>query len=137
MSRTNFNAKGEYQGFLPSYQVGHNDMEHSPAVEEALRYIGENFSKVCTLGEVAEHVGLSPNYLSAQFKQETKLGFVEYLTNLRLTYVQSLMQYERWDTLKSLVLGSGFSDYQHFCKVFKRKTGLSPAAYRQSLQHTP
>lgn len=127
----------EYQGFLPSYQVEHNDMEHSPAVEEALRYIRANFSKVCTLGEVAEHVGLSPNYLSAQFKQETKLGFVEYLTNLRLTHVQSLMQYERWDTLKSLALRSGFSDYQHFCKVFKRKTGLSPAAYRQSLQHTP
>lgn len=127
----------EYQIFLPSHQARHNDSENSPAIEEALRYIRANYSKVCTLGEVAEQVGLSPNYLSAQFKHELGVGFVEYLTNLRLTHVQSLMRNERWDTLKSLAMRSGFSDYQHFCKVFKRKTGLSPAAYRQSLQQEP
>ena len=45
-----------------------------------------------SLGDVAEHVGLSPNYFSYVFKQKTGDRFIKYLTNLRLAEAKVLLK---------------------------------------------
>ncbi|MCQ5130510.1 response regulator [Butyricicoccus faecihominis] len=124
-------ALDEYAGLLRQGGGAALPGEVSPAVAEAARYLQQHFAQPVTLSEVAARVSLSPNYLSARFKQEMGAGFVEYLTELRLAQVRELMRKNRWDTVKSIARQAGFIDYQHFCKVFKRKTGQSPNAYRK------
>ena len=34
--------------------------------------------------------------------------------------------------LNKIAEQAGFSDYRHFCKVFKNNTGQSPKAYREN-----
>ena len=101
------------------------------SIQKAADYVKGHFRERCSLGDAADHVGLTPAYLSARFKQEMRIGFVEYLTEVRINQVQLLMKQNRRDTIKSISDQAGFTDYRHFCKVFKKKVGCSPAVFRK------
>jgi len=108
--------------------------EHiSPVVKQAGDYVKSNYHTGCSLGEAANQVGLTPAYLSARFKQEMGIGFVEYLTDVRINHVKWLLKREKYDTIKNISQRAGFTDYQHFCKVFKKRVGCSPAAFRKNI----
>ena len=34
--------------------------------------------------------------------------------------------------IKAIAADAGFLDYQHFCRTFKKRMGVSPAEYRRS-----
>ena len=77
----------------------------------------------------AEQMGYSPNYLSDLLKKETGKNTQEHI------------QFYLIEKAKTMLLGSeepvyriaytlGFEYSQHFSKLFKNKTGMSPAEYR-------
>ena len=102
------------------------------AVREAARYIRTHYQEPIGLGHAARAVGLAPTYLSARFKKEMGVGFAEYLLDTRLAHVKRGLQ-DSSVTVKALSEQAGFADYQHFCKTFKKKVGVSPRAYRSAL----
>lgn len=101
-----------------------------------VRYLREHFTESIGLGDAARAASLSIPYLSALFKREIGVGFNEYLTGLRLTRVKSQLAVSH-ATIKQIAQEAGFQDYQHFCKVFRKREGLSPAEYRKSRQLEP
>lgn len=101
-----------------------------PAVREAVRYIRSHYQASIGLGHAARAAGLAPTYLSALFKKEMGVGFSEYLLHTRLEHVKSGLR-SSTATVKELSEQAGFPDYQHFCKTFKKKEGLSPREYRR------
>lgn len=103
----------------------------SISIKNAAEYIKGHFNEGCSLREVADHIGLTPSYLSARFKQEMGIGFIEYLTEVRINQAQWLLKQNPSDTIKSISDQAGFTDYQHFCKVFKKKVGCSPAVFKK------
>lgn len=121
-----------YLRYLRKLKSVHIPDHLSPAVKQAADYVKTHFYESCTLSDAANDVGLTPTYLSARFKQEMGIGFVDYLTDVRINHVKWLMKREKHDTMKNISERAGFTDYQHFCKVFKRRVGLSPAAFRKN-----
>ncbi len=107
------------------HQVAH------PAVCQALDYIAKHYAENLSLSIVAEQVYLSPAYLSSLFKLNVGSSFLEYLTNFRLEKVKDAML-STTQRLNKIAEQAGFSDYRHFCKVFKNNTGQSPKAYREN-----
>ncbi len=105
----------------------------SPQVAAAVRYLQAHFAEPVTLGDAAAAAGFHPSYLSTVFKQELGIGFSDYLTDLRLSWVRRQLL-ESGGTIKDIAQHAGFLDYRHFCKTFKKKTGLSPAEYRKERQ---
>lgn len=105
----------------------------SPAIARAICYTRAHFAEPIGLGHVAREVGLSIAYLSRAFKQEVGVGFSEYLLGCRLEQVQRQLT-ESLDTIGQIAARAGFQDYQHFCKMFKKKLGVSPAQYRKERQ---
>lgn len=105
----------------------------SLSIKNAANYIKEHFNDGCSLNEVAEHVSLTPTYLSARFKKEMGICFVEYLTEVRIKQAQWLLKQNRHESVRGIAELSGFTDYQHFCKVFKKKVGCSPAVFRKAI----
>lgn len=108
----------------------------SPAVSRAMQYVRRHYTEPIGLGHAAREVGLSLPYLSRAFKRETGMGFNEYLLDCRLREVCGALE-SSLDTIKSIAAHAGFHDYQHFCKVFKKKYGQSPASYRKERQRPP
>ncbi len=81
-----------------------------------------------TLALVAERLGYHPKYISALFKRQKGITYVEYLRELRIKHTVFLME-QGVVSVKNVALLSGFNDPLYFSKVFTAQTGLSPKAY--------
>lgn len=98
--------------------------------EKALEFIREHYEAPISLQDAADAAEVNPAYLSYLFKQEMKIGFSNYVQELRIDYAKKLLS-ETNCKVKDVALRSGFGDYHYFSKIFKKFTGLSPAEYRK------
>lgn len=98
-------------------------------IEEAKEYIEEHYAEDLTLGEVAEHIGISGGYLSTLFMQILGCGFVDYLQEFRIMRSLSYLQQNYLKTYE-IAYKVGFRDEKYFSRVFKKLRGMSPKEYR-------
>ena len=98
-------------------------------VRRALSYIGERYSEPLSLGDVAAHLGISPNYLSALFHQTTNVSFRDHLCQVRVEASKHLLLSTDL-SLVEIAVAVGFPDQSYFCKVFKKTVGLTPGKFR-------
>jgi len=76
-----------------------------------------------------EELGMSPNYLSDLLKKETGINAKDHINS----YVVNKAKNKLLGTTASIseiAYDLGFDYPQHFSKIFKKKTGMSPAKYR-------
>lgn len=92
-------------------------------------YWREDFS----LGEAAEYVGLSVQYVSKLFRREMGTTFVDYLTSVRLRQAVKLM-YDEELKIYEIAERCGYATQHYFSNVFKKNMGTSPAEYRRNLK---
>jgi AraC-like DNA-binding protein/DNA-binding NarL/FixJ family response regulator len=85
--------------------------------------------------QTAVHVGLSRNYLTKIYKKTTYIGFWEYVTGLRMGKAKQLLR-RTDDTLLSIAESVGYGSEYHFCRKFKKYNGVSPGAWRKSIQES-
>lgn len=116
--------------FLDTVYESRN-IKNARLLSDALRYINENYNKKLTLESVAQHVYISPFYLSHMFKEELGFTFLEYLTKLRIEEAKKLLM-EKDMTIIEVASEVGYEDAGYFSKVFKKCTGISPAQYRKN-----
>jgi len=100
------------------------------SVRRALTYIRDHLAEPMTLAQVARVAGFSPDYLSKLLERDQGLAFEKYLQGLRLerarqTLAGSTLSVERVARL------SGFKSRPYFQHIFRRTTGLTPAAFRK------
>ena len=97
-------------------------------VTEAKRYIAENCRSPISLNTVANHLSISSGYLSSVFKRKTNLGFVEYVTKIKIMEAKSLLlsgKYKVYEVSEFV----GYEDTSYFIRTFHKTTGLTPKDY--------
>lgn len=104
--------------------------ERSPLIQRAEHMIEEYYSQGITMEEVARKLGVSPEYLSRQFKKETGISFTEEIRNVKVEKVKTLLLGTN-QNLTQIAAMTGFSDPKYMSKVFKDVVGVLPAEYRQ------
>ena len=111
-----------------------SDKGHADVIEEAKRYIRENFrNEDMSLNSVAAHVNISSNHFSAIFKKETGETFIDYLTAVRIEKAKELLT---CTSLKTSDVGFevGYRDPHYFSSIFKKTVGQPPKEYRRARQ---
>ncbi|GAA0592247.1 response regulator [Virgibacillus siamensis] len=101
-------------------------------MEKVKDYIDEHYKDGITLEEMAEHVGLSPNYFSNVFKKAFGNTFVEYVTEKRMKEAKYLLM-ENDYSLKEICYMLGYHDPNYFSRVFKKHYSMSPKKYQQEI----
>ena len=102
-------------------------------IQRAKEYIENNYRDNVSLSEIAQRLGLHPNYFSTLFRQKTGETFSDYLRSARIAKAIELMNgtnmkvYEIADRV-------GYNDNAQFHRAFKQTTGISPGQYKQ--KHT-
>ena len=94
------------------------------------RYIQEHLEQEVSLSVLAEEFHLNSQYISQLFKNEIGVGFLAYLTNVRMEKAKKL----RISTPLSIAEVAdrvGYGDYRVFTKVFKKTEGITPSQYRR------
>ena len=98
-------------------------------VQEAAKFIFENYADRITLEKAAEVAGMCPTYFSRKFSEVTGYGFKEYLTNVRLKHSQEMLVSGTL-TVTQIAYETGFSGASFFAKTFRKVTGITPCQLR-------
>lgn len=78
----------------------------------------------------AEHVNLSPNYLSDLLKKETGKNTKEHIDYYLLEKAKTLLLSSELN-INEIAYDLGFEYPKSFSKLFKKKIGLTPSEYRR------
>jgi transcriptional regulator GlxA family with amidase domain len=101
-------------------------------VQRVIALMEENYRRGLSLNKLAQSVNLSIWHLGHLFKTETGLPPAQYLKAVRLWRARQLLATTSL-SIKEVMSKVGLRDQSHFAKDFKRKFGLTPSGYRDSV----
>jgi AraC-like DNA-binding protein len=94
-------------------------------------YISGHLEKSIEVGTLADAAGLSLFHFARAFKQSTGETPHAYILERRLERARSLLSTSDLSH-SEIARSTGFSDQSHFARVFRRRLGVSPSAFRWS-----
>jgi AraC-like DNA-binding protein len=109
-----------------------NDDPDEKDIDQLKNKLIESFSNPeFTTSELLAEGPYSNDHLRRRFKKSTGQTPVEYLTNLRIEYAKKLMSENTLLRYSIAEIGvmSGYYDSHYFSRIFKKKTGITPADY--------
>jgi AraC family L-rhamnose operon transcriptional activator RhaR len=118
---------------LPSISSNAETSKRDPMamlVQRIEQYLRDNYSRPISIRDVAAQVHLSERHTSRLFRKATGASIKDRLTTLRIEAATQLLLNGRL-AIKDVGAASGFPDVQHFTTIFRRRTGLTPAAFRE------
>lgn len=98
-------------------------------VERAKLVLAGDLTRRWTLDAIAREVGVSPVYLTQNFRQVEGVPLYRYHLRLRLARALDLLA-DRHD-LSALAHDLGFSSHSHFAAAFQQAYGRTPSQFRR------
>ncbi|MCM3629146.1 response regulator [Paenibacillus glycanilyticus] len=112
---------------------GGNEQETSEVVEQLHQYVEEQIDGDLSLNRLAEHVYLTPFYLSRLYKQKTGHTISDYITGRRIEIAKRMLG-ESNLKIHEIGMRIGYDSASYFTRFFKKTTSLTPQEYRDSLK---
>ena len=104
---------------------------HDKLCNSVERYIKEEYSdNNLSLNDIAEHVNVSPTYLSALYKNNRGLSISDTIASNRIENACLFLEGSNLP-LKEISDKCGYANQYYFSTSFKKHMGLSPSAYRK------
>ena len=102
----------------------------STSIKVVYDHLMDDPASKISLVELAELAGLSPEYLSRQFKATYGLSPFQFLTSERVRRAKDRIV--SGNSLSKVAYAVGFADQSHLNRWFKRIYGVSPGAFAKS-----
>ena len=129
---------------LTAFEILHNILRRSVPNEDAsrrlvkinrlndiLHYINDNPSGDLSRKKLASLLALSETRFHYVFKEAAGISPAQYVANRRLANAQMLLLTTA-APVADIAEQTGYTDVYHFSKMFKKKFGISPSAYRKN-----
>ncbi|GHU36710.1 AraC family transcriptional regulator [Clostridia bacterium] len=104
--------------------------EYLGYVYKALVYIEGNFAKDITTQDIARHIGLSPGYISRQFRDRLQMTPASYIRAYRVARATELLGTTS-KSITEIASSVGYSDVSVFSRIFKQVTGNNPMSFKR------
>ena len=104
---------------------------YTSLTQSILSYLHQNFRKKITLKLIGDITFFTPVYCDAVFKKDTGETIIDYLLTLRIEESKKLLS--KNTDISQIAESVGFQDSNYFSRVFKKRVGCSPSAYRKSM----
>jgi AraC family transcriptional regulator len=92
----------------------------------------DEFTDNISSEDLGREANVHPVHLAATFRRFYHESMGEYVQRLRIDRAAALLR-ERERPLSDIAYECGFADQSHFTRIFKRRIGLAPGAYRNSV----
>lgn len=102
----------------------------SSEILKVIQFIEMNYTQDISLQQAADHVSMSPNYLSNLFKKELNVSFVEYINRFRIEKAKELLLNTNLK-IYEIAVSVGIRDEGYFSRLFKKITSMRPYEYRK------
>lgn len=116
------------QGFI--LETG---LEDHNRINIVFNFVKEEFTRSIALEEVADMVSMTVPSFCRYFKKITGKTFVHFVNEYRLVHAAKLL-HEKQISILDVCFESGFNNFSHFNKQFRKFTGKAPSTYRNELK---
>jgi DNA-binding response OmpR family regulator len=103
-------------------------------VNAAKRLIAANLAELPSLAEIAKSVGTYREKLSQQFRAQTGMTVFAFIREERIRRGEQLLRETDID-VQDIALMIGFNNAGNFATAFRERMGITPSAFRHSMQH--
>ena len=104
---------------------------NDPRISKALKLMQDSPQNNWTLESLASEIGMSRSVFFNQFKKLVHETPLSYLTNWRIRQAQKLLMMDN-SNISQIAVNVGYQSEAAFNRIFKSKTGQTPAVYRRS-----
>ena len=105
----------------------------SPLTQQIIDYIGANLGKKITLADIGAFTFFSPVYCDTVFRQDVGRPIMDYVLESRISEAKRLLATADGTPLSAIAELVGFTDYNYFCRTFKKRTRYTPTEYRRAI----
>lgn len=98
-------------------------------VMPAIHYIDENYHTEITLDKLAKLCIMSKTHFRRVFSAVCGASPIQYLIAVRIRRAEELLQLSNY-TVSEIAQICGFKDVEHFCRTFKKRTGITAGQAR-------
>ncbi len=121
---------GHSEGQLPYAVVTHRAQQSDAVIGDCQAWIAENYALDNPVAGMTARSGLKPRTFARRFKATTGYQPMGYIQAIRIEEAKQLLEanYANVEEIGQLV---GYEDPTFFRRLFKRRVGMTPAAYRK------
>jgi AraC-like DNA-binding protein len=102
-------------------------------IEIIYQHVRKYFTRQITLDEISEKVSMTVPAFCRYFKKVTGKTFTQFVNEYRIVHATKLLA-ENPASITDICFESGFNNFSHFNKLFKKFTGKSPLKYRNEMK---
>jgi len=105
--------------------------EIRPLGELVRAYVKANYAEEnLNISMIGEKFGITPSYLSKQFKVQTGDALLDYISRTRLEAAKKLLT-EQTLSIMEVARRVGYADINTFNRIFKKFEGITPGKYKE------
>lgn len=93
------------------------------------RYIERHLTEHLTVEGIAEAIGISRNYLSHFFSQDTGMTLSQYIQEKKIDRASEMLRYTNME-IAEIAATLEYCSQSHFGKIFREHIGVTPQKYR-------
>jgi transcriptional regulator GlxA family with amidase domain len=125
-----FLLSGHEEGQLPFAAMTRKIDTSDKVIAGCQNWMAENYAAPNPVQRMTDRSGLNPRTFARRFRAATGYQPIDYVQELRIEEAKQILETEelRIDEIAEAV---GYDDPASFRRLFKRKAGLTPAAYRK------
>lgn len=116
------------QGFILEAELQDNNR-----INIIFNFVKQEFIRPIPLEEIADKVSMTVPAFCRYFKKITGKTFTQFVNEYRLAHAAKLL-HEKQISITEVCFESGFNNFSHFNKQFRKYTGKSPSEYRNELK---
>ncbi len=106
--------------------------ENENRINKVCQYVQKHATEKLTIQKAASLIHLSPGAFCKFFKRITGKTFSDYVNDIRIAHVcHQLMTTDK--QIAEIAYGNGFETLTYFHRVFLKKTGKRPRAFREGI----
>lgn len=110
----------------------HTLKDYSLLTQKLITYINSDLTADLSLKAMSEWLNVNASYLSTLFKKEVGIPLTDYVNRQRIDQAKKLLIVTELPT-KTIAQQCGIPDIYYFSRLFKKRTGVTPKLYRESV----
>ncbi|HLO31742.1 MAG TPA: helix-turn-helix transcriptional regulator, partial [Anaerolineales bacterium] len=121
-------ALEQYDLLFPA-NLPKDELQNTDIVDQVIAFVDEHYMSNIGIGQIAEHLKITPNYLSTLFHRKTGINFMAYLKKIRMLKAKELLADPNIQ-VHQVAQQVGYFSTRHFARLFAEHYGCLPSEYR-------
>lgn len=118
----------QYDVLFPA-SLPKDELQNTNIVDQVIDFMDKHYMSNIGIGQIAEQLKITPNYLSTLFHRKTGINFMAYLKKIRMLKAKELLTDPNIQ-VHQVAEQVGYFSTRHFARLFAEHYGCLPSEYR-------